>query len=164
MLITKVQEEGTLATGSPALDISTQQYGARPGPLPSPHLELTDSAGNPSRTFGRKALSTVYTSAPITAHATVTFTTRARSRNILAATKRQGNPSAGVVWFHREEKNSSREGPKLLHKYTSDISTTRNLLAKRADLGLHTFKLGYQRPRLKSSLNWNPALKAISED
>lgn len=31
----------------------------------------------------------------------------------------------------------------------------------RADLGLHIFKLG---PSLKSSLNWNPALKAVSED
>ena len=146
VLITKIQEEGTLTNGSPALDLSTQQDGARPGPLPSPHLEFTDASGNPSHTFGRKAPSTVYTSAPITAHTTVTFTARACSRSILAATKRQGNPSAGVEWFHREEKNTSQEGPKLLHKYTPDISTARNLFATRADLGLHTFKLGIKGP------------------
>ena len=121
----------------------------------NPRLELTDSAGNPSQPLGGKYC---VHKCPITAHSTNTCARQARSRRQKTTKDKATHlPVAGV-----STKKKKRQIEKCLSSsiITNALRYQRDKEA-RADLGVHIFKLG---PRPKSSLNWNPALKAVSED
>ena len=121
----------------------------------NPRLELTDSAGNPSQPLGGKY---GVHKCPITAHSTNTCARQAHSRRQKTTKDKATHlPVAGV-----STKKKKRQIEKCLSSsiITNALRYQRDKEA-RADLGVHIFKLG---PRPKSSLNWNPALKAVSED
>lgn len=76
-----------------------------------------------------------------------------------AATKDKAThlPVAGVSTKKKKRQVEKRLSSSII---TNAVGYQRDKEA-RADLGVYIFKLA---PRLKSSLNWNPALKAVSED